>query len=68
MNILYARKLIAQHGHLVMEGDEPKEELMTALIFLRQHTFKHCHRPDIGTPMEKLVPDVSVLYPSARTS
>jgi hypothetical protein len=58
------RMIIRENGHLIMDGTETKEELRTALLYLRQHTFMVCHKPGIGTPIDALIPDISVLAPS----
>jgi hypothetical protein len=56
--------IILRNGHLTLEGDETTEELRTALLNLRKHTYPECHRPGLGTPIESLLPDVSVLAES----
>jgi hypothetical protein len=55
------KKIILRNGHLTLEGDETTEDLRTALLNLRKHTYSKCHRPGLGTPIESLLPNVSVL-------
>jgi hypothetical protein len=61
MYVVRMRGIIKAHGHLVLEGDETKPELMEALRNLRQHTYTTCHRPGLGTPIESLLPDINEL-------
>jgi hypothetical protein len=65
----YAKSLILRHGHLIVTGAESKDELIEALVNLRKHTYATCHRPWLGSPIESIIPDVSILYPKipART-
>lgn len=67
MTTPYMRSVIRQNGHLVLEGTESREELRVALLYLRSHTFRECHQPELGTPVEALIPRVELLYPPART-
>jgi hypothetical protein len=60
-NRLMLERFIVANGHLVMEGNETVVELREALLYLRQHTYRNCHRPESGTPIDVLVPDISVL-------
>lgn len=55
------RTIILRNGHLQLVGDESAEELREALLNLRKHTYAKCHRPYTGTPIESLLPDISVL-------
>jgi len=55
------RSIIARNGHLQVVGDETTEELREALYNLRKHTYAKCHHPYTGTPIESLLPDISVL-------
>jgi hypothetical protein len=57
----YMRMVIRANGHLIMDGSERKEDLRKALLYLRQHTYMKCHRPHLGTPIDSLIPDISVL-------
>lgn len=59
-------KIIRENGHLVLEGRETTEELRTALIHLRTHFLSECQRRDLGTPIETLIPDITVLAPAKR--
>lgn len=61
MNIVRMRKIIEAHGHLVLEGDETKPELIEALQNLRKHTYSECRKPYLGTPIDSLLPDISEL-------
>lgn len=65
----YARMLIMRNSHLVVTGEESKDELIEALRYLCSHTYRTCHKPWMGTPIEAIVPDISILYPKtpART-
>lgn len=58
---VHMRTIILRNGHLVIDGSESADELREALINLRQHTFMKCSRPNLGTPIDSLIPDVSVL-------
>jgi len=60
-NRLMLERYIVANGHLVMEGNETTTELREALLYLRQHTYRNCHRPELGTPIEVFTPDISVL-------
>lgn len=55
------KAIIMNNGHLSLEGDETTEELRTALLNLRKHTYAICQRPGLGTPIEVLIPDISVI-------
>lgn len=61
--VLMMRRYIKANGHLILEGNETKEELRLALLSLRKHTYAECKRPHFGTPIEALIPDISVLAP-----
>lgn len=58
--------IIVQNGHLRLEGDETSEELRMALIHLRGHFPAECQKPGLGIPIEKLLPDITVLTPAKR--
>jgi hypothetical protein len=58
---LQLERYIKLNGHLVMEGDETVTDLREALLYLRQHTLRHCHRPELGTPIGVIVPDITEL-------
>jgi hypothetical protein len=66
MNILLMKKLIRENGHLVLEGDETKDELLEAIVHLRRHTYDHCLNGSMGKSMQVLVPNPDVLYTPAR--
>jgi hypothetical protein len=61
MYVVRMRGIIKAHGHLILEGDETKPELIEALRNLRHHTYTTCQRPYLGTPIESLLPDISEL-------
>jgi hypothetical protein len=61
MYVVRMRGIIKANGHLVLEGDETKQELIEALRNLRHHSYTECHRPYLGTPIESLLPDISEL-------
>jgi hypothetical protein len=60
------KMLIRKNGHLVIEGGETAEELRLALIFLRGHFQSECQRPELGIPIETLLPDITVLAPNKK--
>jgi hypothetical protein len=63
MNVVRMRGMIKSHGHLLLEGDETKSELMEALTNLRHHTWERCQRPWLGTTsIEALLPDIAEIY------
>lgn len=55
------RSIIKRNGHLIQTGEESIEELREALIHLRRHTLMTCQRIHLGTPIEMLLPDITVL-------
>lgn len=57
----HMKTIIRRNGHLEIVGDESIDELRTALTYLRQHTYQRCVYPEMGTPIEALIPDISVL-------
>lgn len=60
------RNVIKRNGHLVMTGEETKEELTEALMNLHvYHQARDCHRLYLGTPIEGLISDMSVLVPKS---
>lgn len=61
LTVLMMRRYIKANGHLTMDGTETKEDLRQALINLRAHTYGECRYPDLGTPIEALIPDPSIL-------
>lgn len=61
LNKTHMKTIIRRNGHLHIVGDETADELRTALLYLRQHTLNRCAYPMIGTPIEALIPDISVL-------
>jgi hypothetical protein len=61
MSVVRMRGIIRVNGHLVMEGNETKAELMEALLNLRQHTYMMCQKPYLGTPIDSLIPDIADL-------
>jgi hypothetical protein len=61
LNKTHLKTIIRRNGHLRLEGDETKEELQIALIYLRGHTWVKCRNPYGHTPIESLIPDISVL-------
>lgn len=65
MTVPYLRAVIAQNGHLVIDGKETKAELIEALLNLRKHTYTVCKAPGKGTPIEALIPDPRVLVEEA---
>lgn len=65
LNKTNMKTILKQNGHLRLEGDEETEDLRTALYFLRKHTYAECKRPDLGIPIESLIPDISALAPRA---
>lgn len=63
MPIQAMRNIIKNNGHLILEGNESKDELAEALINLRHwHSGSKCHRPTIGTPIQILIPDTAPIY------
>ena len=60
-NRLQLERFIVANGHLVLEGNETSVELREALLYLRQHTYRNCHRPELGTPIAAIVPDIESL-------
>lgn len=58
------QRMIIANGHLVMDGDETTDELRDALIFLS--TGHNCRWPEYGVPIEKLIPDITVLAKSGK--
>lgn len=60
-NRLQLERYIQVNGHLKMEGNETITELREALLYLRQHTLAHCHRPEFGTPIAVIIPDITEL-------
>jgi hypothetical protein len=68
ISIQYMRNAIRQNGHLKLTGEETKEDLRTALLYLRQHTYSKCTNPALGTPIEALIPDITVLTPASTRS
>jgi hypothetical protein len=59
---LQLERFLVANGHLVLEGDESIIDLREALLYLRQHTYQNCHRPEeFGTPIVAFTPDISVL-------
>lgn len=65
VNKTHMKTIIRRNGHLRLEGDETIEELRIALLYLRQHTYLRCAYPGMGTPIEALIPDISVLAVSS---
>lgn len=59
-------KIIRENGHLALEGNEKIGELRIAVIHLRTHFLSECRHSDLGTPIELLVPDITVLAPAKR--
>lgn len=57
------KSIIKRNGHLILEGNESKEDLRIALIYLCGHFRTECHRPELGTPIEELVLDITWLTP-----
>lgn len=67
IHISRMKEIIRQNGHLVLEGNETTEELRVALMHLWvTHSSAECHRPDIGIPIEVLIPDLAWLMPAKR--
>lgn len=64
----HMKTIILRNGHLGLEGDESIDELRTALMYLRQHTYQKCVYPGMGTPIEALIPDISVLTAKSTRS
>lgn len=62
------KAIITANGHLIQEGDESPEELRIALIHLSRHTLHKCMRPDLGVPIETLIPNISALAPASSRS
>jgi hypothetical protein len=57
------RNIVRSNGHLVLQGDETKDDLLEALINLRHyHPDNKCRRPQLGTPIQILIPDTATLY------
>jgi hypothetical protein len=67
MSVVRMRGIIRVNGHLVMEGNETKQELTEALLNLRKHTYAECQRTGLGTPIDALLPDISELVERAMT-
>jgi hypothetical protein len=67
MSVVRMRGIIRVNGHLVMEGNETKQELTEALLNLRKHTYSECQRTGLGTPIDALLPDISELVERAMT-
>jgi hypothetical protein len=62
------QKIIRLNGHLVLDGDETTEDLRIALIFLSvSHPPEQCKWPEYVVPIDKLIPDISVLQPGKST-
>ena len=61
VNKTHMKTIIRRNGHLRLEGDESTDELKDALFFLRAHTYQRCAMPEMGIPIEALLPDISVL-------
>lgn len=55
------RAYIRRNGHLVLDGTENVSELRMALQFLMPHTWEHCHKRDLGAPIDSLIMDPAVL-------
>ncbi len=55
------RQIILDNGHLVLEGNETAEDLLTALKYLREHTLSECHRPYLGADISTFFKDGDVL-------
>lgn len=49
------------NGHLKLEGDETREELREACLYLWDHWESECRLPRYGTPIEDMIPDVKAL-------
>jgi hypothetical protein len=64
INIIYMRKAIQANGHLQLVGDETREELREALLFLYDHSQARCHKPGLGTPVRALMPIESLYRPT----
>jgi len=67
MSVVRMRGIIRVNGHLVMEGNETKAELVEALLNLRKHTYAVCQRPGLGSPIDALLPDIAELTERAMT-
>jgi hypothetical protein len=63
IHIARMKKIIRANGHLVLEGDESTEDLRQALIYLCGHFPIECQRPELGTPIGELIPDITWLAP-----
>jgi hypothetical protein len=57
------REIISDNGHLIMEGDEPRDELIDAIFNLRDHLWTDCCLTRNVTPIEVLIPDFRVFNP-----
>jgi hypothetical protein len=64
-NRIMMERYIKANGHLIMDGTESTNELREALLYLRQHTQMHCMRPELGTPIEAFIPDITALTGNA---
>lgn len=54
-------EIIRLNGHLLLDGDETVQELRDALIFLTDHPSTMCKWPEYAIPIERLIPDITVL-------
>jgi hypothetical protein len=62
-------QILREEGHLIVEGNETREELRDALINLRDHTYTECHMPfGTVTPIELLISDFRVINPGRTKS
>ena len=63
------QRIIRMNGHLILEGDETKEELTEAIIsLLVDHTSDRCFSPDEYVPIEKLTSEDALLAKQPRKS
>lgn len=59
------KRLIAEDGHLVLEGDESERELRQAVINLYSHYPISCRNRYSGIPIVEAIPNISVLSPNS---
>jgi hypothetical protein len=58
MSSVYMRLIIRENGHLLLDGTEKRDDLKEAILNLyRYHRYSQCRRPDLGTPIECLIPE-----------
>jgi hypothetical protein len=56
--------IITQNGHLALEGDESKDDLRRAILYLYDHDTADCRNATVGTSIEDFDFDLTRLIPN----